>query len=147
MTVFHFLGHSNALSYFVPGWTFWLSLCGFKTVITLSICVCLEQAHWIQSFDVGNPYIADRVVLRCMQRVHTFNIHSSVRWLTTQNKIKLHNNSMVGKCLLGCSSHLSGKSLRPKIHSYSTRNAILLFIVFCIMFRFFTTTCPCAIYI
>ena len=52
-------------------------------------------------------------------------MHSSLGWLTSQNKIKLHKTLMVGKCLLGVvPSYLRGVFIRAKdLHSYSTRNA------------------------
>ena len=68
---------------------------------------------------------ACRVILRCRRRTHISTMHSSLGWLTSQNKIKLHKMLMVGKCLLGdVPSYLRGKFIRAKdFHSYSTRNA------------------------
>ena len=57
-----------------------------------------------------------RVILRCRRRTHITHIsimHSSLGWLTSQNKIKLHKTLMVGKCLLGVvPSYLRGKCIR-----------------------------------
>ena len=72
---------------------------------------------------------ACRVILRCRRRTHISTMHSSLGWLTSQNKIKLHKMLMVGKCLLGdIPSYLCGKFIRAKdFHSYSTRNANCLY--------------------
>ena len=68
---------------------------------------------------------AGRVILRCRRRTHISIMHSSLGWLTSQHKIKLHMTLMAGKCLLGVvPSYLRGKFIRAKdFHSYSTRNA------------------------
>ena len=68
---------------------------------------------------------AGRVILRCRRRTHISIIHSSLGWLSSLNKIKLHKTLMVGKCLLGVvPSYLRGKFIHAKdFHSYSTRNA------------------------
>ena len=66
---------------------------------------------------------AGRVILRCRRRTHISIMHSSLGWLISQHKIKLHKTLMVGKCLLGVvPSYLRGKFIRAK-DSYSTRNA------------------------
>ena len=69
---------------------------------------------------------AGRIILRCRRRTHISIMHSSLGWLTSQHKIKLHKTLMVGKCLLGVVPlYLRGKCIRAKdFHSYSTRNAI-----------------------
>ena len=53
---------------------------------------------------------AGRVILRCRRRTHISIIHSSLGWLSSLNKIKLHKTLMVGKCLLEVvPSYLRGK--------------------------------------
>ena len=54
---------------------------------------------------------ACRVILRCRRRTHISTMHSSLGWLTSQNKIKLHKMLMVGKCLLGMYPHISVANL------------------------------------